>query len=294
MIDMISQIPYLKIKVTMKTFQNGAILPQWLGSAIRGALGAKLLEKCCVYPEYECQICDDRCSAGILFGTSSSEKSEETISPYIVNCEKDVFDGESIYFYITLFAEGTDTFYDVADVLMSGLELGADRVPFFLTKVTDALTGREFFNGSEVIRPELNNIECLKYENVNRIMVEFITPYKTKIKLNDFGFEQLIRAVFRRLSTLIKQSGGEINFDFKLMIEKSKKINMRYKDVQIEKVRRYSNRSEMSMNLTCFTGMMVFEGELDEFVPYLKAVEVLNCGKMCVMGFGETKVSFLK
>ena len=43
-----------------------------------------------------------------------------------------------------------------------------------------------------------------------------------------------------------------------------------------------------------FTGEVVYEGELNQFYPYLKAGEVIHIGKNTAFGLGKYKVEVIK
>ncbi|MBE6853762.1 MAG: CRISPR system precrRNA processing endoribonuclease RAMP protein Cas6 [Ruminococcus sp.] len=285
-------IPYIRLGVTMVPTEP-AVLPQWASSTVRGAFGNRILEAFCTQSEYRCSECRSICSAGILYGTASPDRSDEAINPYIINCEKDAFDGQKLFYEVTLFSEGVKTVDDVLAVINSGLALGSDRAFFELTAIKDMVNGKSIFDGENFYRPEIHYISFEK-QQAKKILIEFSTPYKTKMNSDEFGFEQLIRAALRRISSTLRLSGTEPDFDYHEIIKKASEIKTVYRDTENEKIRRYSNRTSSAMEFMGFTGMIVCEGELDEFMPFLSAIEILHAGKMCVMGLGKIKTYILE
>ncbi len=285
-------IPYIKLGISMIP-EKKVSLPEWASSTVRGAFGNRILEACCDEGKYNCSECPYICSAGLLYGNAQPDRSEEAVNPYIINCEKDAFDGRKLFFDFTLFSDGVETVDDVLAVLNSGLFLGKERIRFDIEEITDLVTGEIIFDGEGFYKPDVHIMD-FKEEKARKICIEFATPYKTKLNSKDFKFEQLIRAVLRRVSSVMRLSGEEPGFDYQDLIEKSAVINTRYRALTNEMLSRYSNRAGAKMDFGGFTGVMICEGDLTEFMPLLRAAEILHAGKMCVMGLGKIKVYVLE
>ena len=54
---------------------------------------------------------------------------------------------------------------------------------------------------------------------------------------------------------------------------------------------RYSNRQEKRLKMGGFMGDITFEGELAEFLPFLRLGEYLHVGKGTVYGLGECEIA---
>lgn len=285
-------IPYIKMRVSMVS-ETPAPLQKWASSTIRGAFGNRMLAAFCTTGSYKCQYCTERCNAGVLYGTAQPDRSEESINPYIINCDSNAYDGRTLVYDFTLFSEGVDTVDDVLAVLNSGLELGPDRTVFRLSEITDAENGDVIFDGTNYFKPEIRHMK-FEEQPAKKICIEFITPYKTKLSMNGFGFEQLVRASLRRVSTAIRNAGGCPDFDYSSLVSKSAEITTKYRALKEEHMTRYSNRSKSKMELSGFVGIMICEGDLSGFIPLLRAVETIHVGKLCVMGLGKIKVYILE
>jgi hypothetical protein len=64
-------------------------------------------------------------------------------------------------------------------------------------------------------------------------------------------------------------------------------------DLQRVSSKRRSSRNEQLHAIGGFVGAVDYEGELDEFVPYLEAAQWTGVGRHCVWGNGELKVEVL-
>lgn len=79
-------------------------------------------------------------------------------------------------------------------------------------------------------------------------------------------------------------------WDFKGTIEKAQAIktigsNLRWHDWE-----RYSARQDTRMKMGGFVGEITFEGNIEPFMPLIKAGEVLHVGKGTTFGFGKYEI----
>lgn len=286
----LASLPYIIMDIKMRSVVK-TTLPKWFASTVRGALGTELFSAFCTKNEICCDTCEKKCSAGLLFSTASPDKSDEAVNPYTVSCGD--FDGCELTFRITLFSEGVKAVGDLIKVLRCGLFLGADRTRFDLVSVTDRDTGNSIFDGVIQTEPEIHYF-VPEEEKATRIRVDYITPYKTKISAEKFGFEQLVRAVLRRASTVYRQTGTEPELNYSEIISRAAEISCEDRKYIINKTQRYSNRSASKMDVTGFTGYSIYRGSISEFMPLLRLSEIIHSGKLCVMGLGEIRVTVIE
>ena len=127
------------------------------------------------------------------------------------------------------------------------------------------------------------------------IAISFITPtriiYDGHLTL-DLEFHILIRNLLRRLSLLsyFHCGGDPSEWDFKGIIEKAKKIRVKKRDLRWYDWERYSGRQETRMKMGGFVGEITFEGDIDPFIPFIKAGEVLHVGKGTGFGLGKYRI----
>ncbi|MEK7409353.1 MAG: CRISPR system precrRNA processing endoribonuclease RAMP protein Cas6 [Acidobacteriota bacterium] len=126
---------------------------------------------------------------------------------------------------------------------------------------------------------------------VSRVVVRFLTPTELKsgqqlAERPEFGI--LFARIRDRLSTLRALYGpGPLEIDFKAMGERAARVRMTRCDLRHEDVSRRSARTGQTHPLGGFTGEAEYEGELAEFLPWLRAAAWTGVGRQTVWGKGE-------
>lgn len=99
------------------------------------------------------------------------------------------------------------------------------------------------------------------------------------IPSRQFDFSRFIRALFRRISSLVYYYGGEeADFDFRLLAEQSLMIRPTSADF---------SWVEWPGRLSGLIGTGTFTGDLSEYHPFLIAGEYLHAGKGASFGLGR-------
>lgn len=129
---------------------------------------------------------------------------------------------------------------------------------------------------------------------ITQVRLKFITP--TELKAGDGlvarpEFSVLAARIRDRLSTLSQAYGdGPLPIDFKAFGERTglvRMIDCRTHHIDIE---RRSSRSGRVHPIGGFVGEAVYQGDLGEFLPYLKAAKWTGVGRQTVWGKGEVGV----
>lgn len=131
-------------------------------------------------------------------------------------------------------------------------------------------------------------------EPVRRIRVRFLTP--TELKSGQqlaarptFGI--LAGRIRDRLSTLRGlYDEGPLELDFRGFGERSERVEMTRCAVEQVEVARRSSRTGQVHSIGGFVGEAEYEGDLTEFVPYLRAARWTGVGRQTVWGKGEVEV----
>jgi len=128
-----------------------------------------------------------------------------------------------------------------------------------------------------------------------QLTLNFLTP--TRILFDghltlDLEFHILIRNLLRRLSLLyyFHSNGDPSEWDFKGLIEQAKEIKVKSHNLKWYDWERYSGRQETRMKMGGFIGDITFEGNIEPFMPLIKAGEVLHVGKGTGFGLGKYKI----
>ena len=130
--------------------------------------------------------------------------------------------------------------------------------------------------------------------NVERVGVRFLTPTELK---NAGGlaerpeFPILFTRLRDRLSTLRALYGaGPLAIDFRAMGERANTIRLVRCNLAWEKVERKSGRTGQVHPLGGFLGEAAYEGDLAEFMPWLRAARWVGVGRQTVWGKGDVRV----
>jgi hypothetical protein len=129
---------------------------------------------------------------------------------------------------------------------------------------------------------------------VERVQVRFLSP--TELKCGGTiaarpEFAILFGRLRDRISTLRALYGaGPLEIDFRGMGERAAGVRMSRCDVHWEKIERKSGRTGQVHPLGGFTGSAEYQGNLAEFVPWLRAARWVGVGRQTVWGKGDVRV----
>jgi hypothetical protein len=129
---------------------------------------------------------------------------------------------------------------------------------------------------------------------VERVTVRFLTPTALKAAGGTAGrpdFEVLFARLRDRLSTLRALYGeGPLEIDFRGMGQRADSVRLSRSALHWERVHRRSGRTGQVHPLGGFTGEVEYEGELAEFLPWLRAGRWVGVGRHTVWGKGDLRV----
>ena len=131
---------------------------------------------------------------------------------------------------------------------------------------------------------------------VSRICVEFQTPteLKTAAGAGNAEFPVLLARARDRLSTLRGLYGaGPLEIDFRGLAERARSVKTVRCELRHVAVERRSSRTGQRHGIGGFIGIAEYEGDLAEFVPYLKAAYWTGVGRHCTWGNGQIQTAIL-
>jgi len=126
---------------------------------------------------------------------------------------------------------------------------------------------------------------------VNRIMVRFETPTELKaggetVERPEFGV--LAARIRDRISTLrALYDDGPLTIDFREFGERAGHIKITRCNIHNVETSRRSSRTGQVHSLGGFVGEAEYQGDLTEFVPYLRAAQWTGVGRQTAWGKGE-------
>ena len=124
----------------------------------------------------------------------------------------------------------------------------------------------------------------------SNITFNFLTPtrlvYQQDLVVRP-DFHHIIRGALRRLATLsLVHYGERLDVDFTDLINRSQSVGEVFDNTVWYDWERYSNRQKTRMKLGGFVGRVGFEGQLTDFIPFIKACEYFHIGKNTSFGLG--------
>lgn len=148
----------------------------------------------------------------------------------------------------------------------------------------------------ELIRPVVYTpvaLDLSAAEAPERITVQFRTP--TELKGNpspgEAPFGILFARIRDRISTLRSLYGeGPLPIDFRALSRRANLVKTVKCDLQYRDVSRRSSRTGAVHGIGGFTGTAEYEGDLAEFLPYLRAAWWTGVGRHTVWGNGVIEV----
>jgi hypothetical protein len=135
-------------------------------------------------------------------------------------------------------------------------------------------------------------------EPVSKVQVRFLTPTELKhgqLLATRPEFAVLFGRIRDRVSTLRALYGpGPLGIDFQGLGERAAAVKMTVCDLRFSDAERRSARSGERHPLGGFVGEVTYEGELGEFMPYVRAAKWVGVGRQTVWGKGVTEARVLE
>ncbi len=299
---------YAKYKFICR-FEEPAILPPYKGSTVRGVFGHALKKVACVLRSKSCDCCplSGNCLYAAMFIKSPPPSETKVRSsrphPFVFQTEDK---GETEYdagdlFECSLILFGSINqklpyfiyaFREMGRIGM-GKRINGKRGAFVLERVTfEDRTIYEAGNesiaipaGHELLAPEATeNRRC-------RLRLHLLTPlrFKSNGRLSrELDFRELVRLCLRRMSALLDAFGkGEPKLDYPALIKKSASVKTVRSNLEWFDWKRFSNRQQRHVQLGGLMGEVIYEGDIGEFLPYIKFCEKTHLGKNTSFGLGR-------
>ncbi|ABW66557.1 CRISPR system precrRNA processing endoribonuclease RAMP protein Cas6 [Desulfosudis oleivorans] len=292
-------------------FETPARLPFYKGSALRGIFGRSLKKTVCALRRQQCDTCllNTTCLYAIVFETPASAKTSEAPHPFVLEPppaqETDFAAGDTLNFSLLLFGSVNNSLpyfiytVDKMGAIGIGARIDGRRGRFALVEVK---AGRKTVYRAEdgrVKTPAPVETLALSAEagssRTSRLHLTMETPLRTKMQNRltaDLPFHALVRVMLRRVSSLMTHYGqGEPPLDYKGMVKRAMDVKIVENNLQWFDWRRYSFRQDNEMLMGGITGSVVYEGELDEFLPLVRFCEKTHVGKQTTFGLGRIKAT---
>ena len=300
------------------SFENETILPGFKGSTFRGTFGHALKKVICAQKFQECNSCLlwNQCLYPLIFETPNVGKPPDSarfaavphpfvIQPPMTNRTR-FSEGDDFNFNLLLFGEINKNLpyfiytFDQMGKIGVGKKVEGYRGFFKLKEIHHE--NRPIYSSKDNKLNMHDLPETLKIENIKsetdktRIRVFFDTPLRFKNENHlseELPFHRLIRLILRRISSLmITYGNGEPDMDYKGIVRRAQNIRTLESTLKWYDWRRYSNRQEQDMNFGGLIGSVMYEGDMNEFLPLIQFSEKVHIGKQTTFGLGKMRVSY--
>lgn len=145
------------------------------------------------------------------------------------------------------------------------------------------------------VEPQSLNLAPISSQTTNPIRVQFLSPTELKTGghlADEPHFPALFSRLRDRISTLRAIYGeGPAQVDFDAMGERAGAIRMTDCRIHPCGTSRFSTRTQQTHPLGGFVGEATYEGDLNEFRPWLEAAQATGVGRQAVWGKGEILVT---
>jgi hypothetical protein len=297
-------------------FRSGGTLffpPYKSGNIVRGAFGGIFRRLVCAPGCVDAKTCAVRatCPYARVFeprparGEGPSGLADRP-RPFVFRAShldgRTVGPGEAFHFDVHIFdiRDPALQYFVLAFAQLVREGLGPGRAPAQLTAVDqldlDGAAVARVFDGERLHEGDLAAPNAVDLngtpERIGRVRVRFVTPTELKSGRETDGpeFGILFGRLRDRLSTLRALYGaGPLEIDFRAMGERAAAVRMTRCELTRYEVERLSSRTGQRHPLGGFVGEAEYEGELGEFLPYLRAGKWTGVGRQTVWGKGEVE-----
>ena len=292
---------------------------------LRGAFGHAFRRLCCVPQCASAQRCPlaSSCPYKIIFEPSPPadadrlSKNQDIPRPFIFrapsNNRTKFESGEEFEFGLVLIGRALDhlPYFVLAFRELATQGIGLNRARCELKQVLqDSLNQNGFQSGAQTIF-EANdqvfhspmgvhvgnwlNSRMASFPNpLKTVKIRFLSPTWIKSQnqvIRKPEFFHILKRVRDRINALSTFFGtGPLTIDFAGLGARAEQVRTVSSDVQWIQRFRTSSKTHKRHELSGFTGSAVYEGELEEFVPWLAIGELVHLGKHSAWGMGQVKI----
>ncbi len=143
----------------------------------------------------------------------------------------------------------------------------------------------------------LFTLDLGRQEPAQKVRVDFLSPTELKrdnLPATSFDFSLLFRRIHGRLRLLARSYGGELTIpELRTLLLLADEITTVRSDLTHVDLRRHSTRTRQTHPSGGMIGSVTYAGQLSDFVPYLRAAELIGIGRQTVWGNGEVAVFVL-
>ena len=313
------QIALSRYRFTVEAVED-MVLPEYLGSTLRGGFGAIFRKLACPGSRLggkECPL-PQQCPYHLIFepfpppDAPALRNLEEIPRPFVLAppavSERVYHAGVTFSFDLTLIGKAIPflPYFIVAFKELGNGGLGRGRKKFRLKRIDllNPLHGREepiYTAEDELVRTnevKVTLADCrnlavslLNDGNPTTLRLAFLTPTRLKHQghlVDTPEFHIVFRTLLRRLSSLaLFHCGTRLDVDYRGLIVLAQQIQLARNETRWVDWQRYSSRQREKMFFGGLLGQATYAGEVRPFLPYLLFGQWTHVGKNATFGLGK-------
>ncbi len=284
-------------------------LPDYAGSAWRGAFGHSLKRTVCVVRNTPCSDCmlKNQCAYSYVFETPPPDNAEKmrkyTASPHpfvFEIPESDKKTGQKYKIKLIIFGHGIDFFPYMVHAMQKAGEngIGRARQRFALQNIRQITSNTEkivYQHGQ--LKPLLKETRLQIPEMPRQITINIHTPIRIKhsghyLHPDSFSFAGFFGNLLRRISMLSYfHTDSPLETNFSRLTQASRQIEFSHAMLKWFDWKRYSSRQKTEMNMGGVIGSLELDmKEMQDFWPYIWLGQHTHVGKATSMGLGHYSI----
>jgi hypothetical protein len=305
---------FFAFRLCFRTLASLYFPPGKAGNVIRGALGQTFKKFVCRQNCPGTKACEQRsnCPYARLFEPTAINQGPSGLAdwprPFVIRAAhldaRCFRPGETFHFNFFVFELREPALayfaFSFSELLREGMGPGRAATELIAIHELDemGLERTQIFDGHTFLEQHTITLSlAADPEPVHRAEVHFLTPTELKGKgqilhTPDFGI--LFARCRDRIHTLRQIYGrGPLPLDFSGLGQRAKQVKLTRSNVQWENNERRSGRTGQTHPLSGFIGSAEYEGDLAEFLPYLRAACWIGVGRQTTWGKGHIEVRTL-
>lgn len=298
-------------------------LPYYKGSAFRGGFGNVFRKLTCALKKLDCSDCllKSKCIYAYVFETFPPEsaqimnmnKYEKIPHPFIIeppqidlqlkSSNSNIYlPGSTFEFHLILIGKAIEYLpyfiYTFHELGKTGIGKGRGKYKIIKVLKTDKDKEIAVYSYTEKLIRQLPSDSIFISEDFKptnskgRLSLRFITPLRIKYKRDLVvkpEFHILIRNLLRRLNLLyyFHCEDKKPEWNHREIINHSESVEIESSSLRWFDWERYSSRQDIRMKLGGLVGEITYYGNIEPFIPFIWAGEILHIGKNTSFGLGK-------
>lgn len=302
--ELFGNLPFVKFRIVTNFSEDNIRLPQQLFSMIRGTFGTSFKENECINieePLYckSCNILRD-CIYPKVFEVESLKEQISIPNTFII--EPESINKNQLTFNFILIGKSTKYTFNVLSAIknMSKYSFGIKEKKKFKIDSIKILISKndELFYQNYKYEDFLLDLNRISYDYYPIQKLTIISPINLLengklVTPEQFTFKIFFKNLFRRIvsiKNLYENTNQDYTDFFDYLSKLVSEVNITSNNLKMTKVRKYSNRQQKEIVLTCLSGELILSNLTNELIDLLILGMYFHLGKTTSHGLGRYKI----